>query len=160
MNLQEPELKLRDEMAIRTELTRIKSRNANKLLVAEDVVEAARNPKNPLHGEFEWDTDKAAMQYRLSQARAIIRHITVMPEGETESKIPKYISLRSDRKKPGGGYRETSEVIRSKDLMAEMEDTAKKDLDGVLRRFEMLKGFCERVRAAAGIDDNGKSKKK
>ena len=74
-----------------------------------------------------------------------------MPEDKAEAKVPKYVSLGTDRKKPGGGYRETSQVLSNKELMFQLEETAKKDIDGVLRRYEMLKGLVARVRKAAGI---------
>ena len=38
----------------------------------EMVVDAAGDPDHPLHGHFEWDDAKAAHQYRLGQARALI----------------------------------------------------------------------------------------
>jgi hypothetical protein len=39
------------------------------------VIEAAREPDSPLHGYFEWDDSKAAEQYRLDQARCLIRSV-------------------------------------------------------------------------------------
>ena len=38
----------------------------------ETVVDVARDPDHPLHSHFEWDDSKAAHQYRLGQARALI----------------------------------------------------------------------------------------
>ena len=55
------------------------------------------------------------------------------------------------RKRKGGGYRETKDVLINKELLAELEETAKRDVDGVLRRYEMLKDFCARARTALGI---------
>lgn len=71
--------------------------------------------------------------------------------------MPQFVSLRAERAKPGGGYRETAEVLNSKDLLSQLEETAKKDIDGVLGRYEVLKSLCERVRKAAGIQ-TGKKK--
>ena len=39
------------------------------------VVEAARNPRNPLHKEFEWDDRKAAQAQRLERAQTLIREV-------------------------------------------------------------------------------------
>lgn len=41
------------------------------------VVEAARQPDSPLHPFFEWDDSVAAYEYRLNQARALIRSVRV-----------------------------------------------------------------------------------
>lgn len=46
-------------------------------LRAEDVVEEARSAKSPLHDWFEWDDSVAAEQYRLQQARQLVREIRV-----------------------------------------------------------------------------------
>ena len=152
IDFQEPKLKARDERAVRKVLVDLQRRHPEKLLTAEDVVEEAKKSNSPLHDLFDWDVEKAAMQHWLNQARSLIRHCTVtMPEDKAEAKVPKYVSLGTDRKKPGGGYRETSQVLSNKELMSQLEETAKKDIDGVLRRYEMLKGLVARVRKAAGI---------
>ena len=162
LELQEPAVKVRDERAVRAELARIQGAHPEGLLVPEDVVEAAKDEANPLHAEFNWNIEEAAHQHWLARARSLIRTIVVtMPDDGAESKLPKFVSLRSDRKKPGGGYRELGRVLKSPELLKELEDTAKKDLDAVLRRYDMLKAFCERVRKAAKIPvrNKGKSKK-
>ena len=43
------------------------------LLKPEDVVEAARPANSPLHTRFTWDDSAAAHQFRLEQARTLIR---------------------------------------------------------------------------------------
>jgi hypothetical protein len=47
-------------------------------LTARAVVEAAKNPRHPLHSEFEWNNQKAADQQRLERARELIRYITIV----------------------------------------------------------------------------------
>lgn len=157
IELAEPKLKIRDERAIRMALQEIKQEHPDKLLTAEATLQAAKDEESPLHSQFEWDDSLAGHHYRIAQARALIRRIEVtMPDDETESRVQKYVSLRSDRKKPGGGYRETSEVLSNEKLLTELEETAKKDIDGVLHRYEMLKELCARVRAAAKIPNKSK----
>lgn len=139
----------RDYRAIRAELDRIKTSNGEGLLKADDVVENAADKNCPLHGYFEWDDSVAGHKYRLSQARALIRQIeVVMPDDESETFVPKYISLRDDRSKAGGGYRATGDVLKSTKFLTELEETAKKDIDALLRRYEMLKELCAKVRKA------------
>lgn len=46
-------------------------------LKAIDVVDEARNTRNPLHNYFEWNNSKAGEKYRLHQARMLINHIVV-----------------------------------------------------------------------------------
>lgn len=56
------------------ELKRINERDGE--VRASVVVKESKPKKAPLHNEFEWDDQKAADEYRLSQARRLIR-ITV-----------------------------------------------------------------------------------
>lgn len=41
------------------------------------VVDAARDPKHPLHSRLEWDDSAAAEKYRLDQAAALIRSVRI-----------------------------------------------------------------------------------
>lgn len=43
----------------------------------ENLLEAAANPKNPLHGFFEWEDGAAAHKYRLQQAGYIMRSVAI-----------------------------------------------------------------------------------
>lgn len=47
-------------------------------LTPQDVVSDARNPNSPLHSFFEWDDSEAAEQYRLGQARGLIRAVVAV----------------------------------------------------------------------------------
>lgn len=42
------------------------------------LVEEARNEKNPAHNAFEWDDEKAGHEFRLMQARQLIRKVEVV----------------------------------------------------------------------------------
>ena len=156
MTLDDPKLKAKDRKAIREALITVQRDNADGLLVAEEVVEAAKDEDSPLHECFTWDDTEAAKQYRLVQARRLISCDVIWPDGDKEKPAPRWVSLTDDRKRPGGGYRETKQVIDSKELLEQLEATAKRDRDGVLKRYEMLKSFCAKVRRAAGIQGNAR----
>jgi hypothetical protein len=51
-------------------------------LTPEDIVTAARDEASPAHRYFEWNDQKAAQQYRLEQARYILRviHVEIAPQ--------------------------------------------------------------------------------
>ena len=63
---------VKDAQKIGEELDLIKSKTE---LNPNNIVERAKNPKSVLHNYFEWDSTKAAEQYRLQQARNIVNHI-------------------------------------------------------------------------------------
>lgn len=56
-----------------------------EIVAAEDVVEAAAPAESPIHTYFTWDDSEAATQYRLEQARRLMRAIMVVEHvGDTE----------------------------------------------------------------------------
>lgn len=66
-----------DAATVATHLEKIANKNAGDLR-PEAVVEAARTKRSPLHEFFEWDDSAAAHEYRLTQARHLIRSIEVI----------------------------------------------------------------------------------
>jgi hypothetical protein len=61
-------------------------------LTPEAVIEAAKDPDSPLHGEFTWDDEQAAYRYRLVQASALIRGATlIVKTGETRTILPAFV---------------------------------------------------------------------
>jgi len=53
-------------------------------LTPKVVVEAARDPRNPLHNKFEWDDSVAGQKYREAQAQELIRSVRIsyFPAGD------------------------------------------------------------------------------
>lgn len=94
-------------MSVREELERIY--NTEGVLTPAAVVDDARPEDAPLHARFEWDDSVAGEQYRIVQARQLIRsvRVTVQPQPEAspvqvrvfhnvadEDKPRKYVPLR------------------------------------------------------------------
>lgn len=61
---------------IEAELNRLADENEGKL-IPQSVVDAARDPENPMHAVFEWDDAVAGEKWRLEQARTMIRDVKV-----------------------------------------------------------------------------------
>lgn len=115
---------------IRDELLTIKNASRDRMLHAEKVVAWAKSHRDSaLHSQFEWNNSKAATEFRLEQARRLIR-ITVVSEDGT----PQLVSLSTDRSK-GGGYREITEVARNRKLSEIMLEDAIKEMRRVQARF-------------------------
>jgi len=101
------------EDLILLELERISAKRDGELL-PEDVVEAARPPRSPLHSRFTWDDSEAAHQYRLWQARQLIRvKVSYLKVGDDEIASRVFVSLSSDRCRDGGGYRTITSVMNN-----------------------------------------------
>lgn len=96
------------------------------ILRAEDVIKFARNKKSALHTRFIWDDTKAAHQFRLCQARDIIR-VAVIIEVNTSQPFRAYVSLSDERGKEGG-YRAIAQVMDDKFLRQRLLDDCYNDL--------------------------------
>jgi hypothetical protein len=97
-----------------------------------DVVEAARPKEAILHPLFEWDNSLAAEQYRLHQARNVIRQVEVHYADRT---VPKYYNI-PEPSKPAESYYQSGEVIiqrpdefqRALDLLTQKMNSAQRSL--------------------------------
>lgn len=84
------------------ELERIRTKNEGKL-TARNVVSEARAAKSPLHPVFEWDNKKAGTEYRLNQARTLIRAVRVIHE-KTGEEEHKYVHIQPVKEEKSEGY--------------------------------------------------------
>lgn len=122
-----------DAQAIGSILERIKQTGP---LTAEAVLEEAKNPRSPLHKYIEWDDSKAAHQYRLEQARKIIRSIEVVVEDAKgkSRQLRGYFNVRtSDGVK---SYQPLEFVFEDADLADQVINDAKQQLDSWLAKFK------------------------
>lgn len=113
----------------------------------EDVVNFARDKATALHSRFTWDDHKAGDEYRLWQARQLIRVVvTRLPGGETDFK--RYVSFMDDRTEEGGGYRAVVEVMRTAEGRATLLKEALAELAVFERKYAGLKELAEVFEAA------------
>lgn len=67
------------------ELKRLREETGANLKPRE-IVQAAEDPTSPLHDAFEWDDTRAAQEWRVTQARRLLRCIhVVVRRGEKQS---------------------------------------------------------------------------
>lgn len=110
-------------------------------LYPKDVVEAARDPQSPLHGEFEWDDTKAAQKYRLHQARYMIRAINVTYiEKEVEIETYSYVSLDGPKDAP---YTDIRKVMTVEDKRERFIDQALRELRSWRSRYAHFKELSD-----------------
>lgn len=124
-----------------SELKSIAKENGG-ILRCEDVVSYARNPKTKLHGWFNWNDTEAAKQWRLQQARNLIRvSVSILPQAKVESRV--FISMHDDRRNDGGGYRPLEKVLSNKDMRKVLLDEAIEELEWFRRKYQCLKELAE-----------------
>jgi len=110
---------------------------AGGILKPEDVVERARDEENVLHSQFTWDDGVAADQYRLWEARQLIRVcVTMVPNTDTISNV--YVSLTSDRKQEGGGYRAMCDVLSDSEMREQLLIEAECELNRFTKKYQQL----------------------
>lgn len=114
-------------------------------LTPKAVVDAASAKTSVLHRHFEWDDSKAAHQFRLDQARSLIRSIHV-ENPDTESGVVRgFLSIRDGGKT---AYRTVEDVLTSADLQSRILSSAERDLLAFETRYQSLSEVCQLVRAA------------
>lgn len=134
-------LKRRKTMSIKEELAIIEKQNGG-ILRPIDVVTFAQDPRTELHSKFEWDDSRAAFEYRLWQAREIIRvEVTVI--SNYSEPIRAYISMKDDRKQEAGGYRPIMKVLSNKNLRDKMLQEAYEELEAFQQKYKILEELYE-----------------
>lgn len=87
---------------------------------AEPLVKAAEAEDHPAHAEFEWDNTKAGHQFRLMQARALIRRVRAynVETRMVKLDVPAYVRdpKRSSREQ---GYASIYQIKAKTDLAKE-----------------------------------------
>ena len=124
-------------------------RDARGIIRPKDVVAAARDPDNILHGEFEWNEDKLVQQALELRAAELIRQCrSIIQYEERELIFPTYVSHPREVDR---AYAETVSIARNaglKKLALEAElarikaaikrATALAMVFGLHQKFEMM----------------------
>lgn len=121
------------------ELQRI-AKGHGGVLSPEVVVESARSESSVLHKMFCWDDDEAARQYRIHQARQVIRTTIRFVEINGDRRAVRvFVSLTPDREEDGGGYRDVIAVMQDKDMRRQMLEDALSELSTFEKKYAHLK---------------------
>lgn len=132
-----------------------KFRKQNKRLNSELVVKKASDPKSCLHKFFDWDDSLAAQQWRLQQARVLIRHLRVIVEidGEQiERRAFAHVLVKiKDKEFPEKAYVPVSITDKKSEARVQVIQQAMNELDSWIekyRHYEELTHVIGTVRQA------------
>lgn len=92
-------------------------------ITAEKFLKDAKRKNSPTHGYFEWDNNRAAQEYRLEQARLLIRSvdIIVISDGkEFETRAFHHIKINEDET----AYVSTNVIFSNKDYYFQVLENA------------------------------------
>jgi hypothetical protein len=157
-----PGARLTDTQAqeIAPELFEIEKRDG--LIKPQAVVDAARDPASPLHGLFEWDDAAAAKKQRLATARQIIRSVTFRVQSlgpRINDYTAAFVNVREGGEEDDDqvttpqhqGYASVVRVLGEDKLRAQMLETAARQLEAWIRRFETLNALDKAMTTARDL---------
>lgn len=108
------------------------------VLTAEKLVKYAQNPNTHVHGFFEWNDTIAGHQYRLHQARNLMRSIVVEREETSAQPIRAYTLVTVDPVEKQTGYMPTQLVVQKPDLLADATRRLKAEVSAAIRSVKEL----------------------
>ncbi len=121
------------------------------LLTPEAVVAFARPKSSPLHSRFTWDDTIAASQYRLWEARQLIRVTATLIGGDDVNPIRAFVSLVPDRDRKAGGYRGIAAVLSDPTMREQMLADALAEMEVFEEKYRALSELASIFQAARKI---------
>lgn len=133
--------------AIKAELERLA---ATGLLLPPAVVDAARDPKSPLHDHFTWDDGEAAEKYRLVEARSLIARVKVQMVGANSESynVRQFAHLSTDKR----GYRNLSDVAKAPDMVTVLRQDLARDLQRAVAKYRATVAVIDAPELFSTID--------
>ena len=120
----------------------------NGRLDAGDLVERSRKPDAPLHEAFEWNDTTAAHEYRVEQAKYLLRSIEVTVEPQKQKKpVRAFVSVVRDKDR---SYTSVSHALSDPELRRQVLMQALRELEAWRERHAEL---VELAGVFAAIDE-------
>ena len=116
------------------------------------VVEAARPVKSALHKCFEWDDSVAAQQWRLEQARNLLRVVVELLDVPDATPTRVFVSLSTDRTQEGGGYRSLVSVLSDTEMRKQLLADAVSDMRLFKLKYQKLSELADVVSAMTSAE--------
>jgi len=114
--------------------------NENRLN-AENVVEVSEPEDAVLHEDFEWNDEKAAVEYRKAQARYIMRSLVVVEETVTEE-TPTPIRYFFQIEENSSNYTPINVIMQKADCMDALKRKALAELSAFKMKYTTIIKRC------------------
>jgi hypothetical protein len=138
------------------ELRDLARANGGELRPAE-VVRAARDENSPLHRYFCWDDTIAARNYRLHQARQLLRVQVEYLQHDQKAVLARvFVNLPSERKDKVG-YRLMSDVLSTSDGRRHVLAEALRELQRIRVKFQNLQELAAIFAAVRQFEEQAES---
>ena len=106
------------------------------------VLEAAENPDSALHSYFLWNDDLAGHQYRLNQARTLIKRVRITHQGREERLV--HVKIQTEPKGEGY-YKPLTVIVQNKTELSYALDEALGKLHAAQRSVEAIQNVVDGV---------------
>lgn len=104
----------------------------------EEVVAFAAHPETALHSKFEWDDAKAGHQYRIWQARQMLRvFVTVIDPGDGKERSVRMFAVLREKEAGSSGYVPTADVLNEPLGRAELVLGLLRRLEGIVQSYPL-----------------------
>lgn len=113
-------------------------------ITAEAVVEFAKDPNTALHSKFTWDDKHASEQWRLWEARQLIRTIKVVVEID-QKEIVTHAFVHYDRSERG--YISIARVLSDEEKKDKLLATAMNELNTFRNKYSALNELATVLKA-------------
>lgn len=112
-------------------------------LTPEDILDDAKNDNSPLHSFFEWSDSEAAKQYRLQQARGLIRAVVAIYVSDDKPAVRQraYVNIKAAGEPQH--YREITHAMSQTKTRDIVLNKAMAELIGWRNRYRDLKAFAD-----------------
>ncbi len=110
----------------------------NGQITATQLLNDAKSKTSPIHDYFDWDDTSAAHEYRLEQARRLIRAIDVIVISngeEVDTKAFHHISVTDDKE----SYVSYNQIFSNKNYYDQVIENALKEADSWQNRYASYK---------------------
>lgn len=121
-------------------------------LTPEDILDDARHGNSPLHSFFEWDDSAASQQYRLQQARGLIRAVVAIYVSDNNPAVRTraYVHVPEPS---APHYREASHAMSQAKTRKMILDRAWNELKAWKARYRDLEEFASLVEVIDTIEE-------
>lgn len=145
-----------DVVAAHEAIETIRNKNGG-VAEPEHIVKAAKAKSSPLHAAFDWDDSVAANEWRLNQARSMLRSIQIVSDKPAEQprRVFEVKRLPATENKPARNvYSRLEDIMADPEARAELLARALRELLSFRQRYRQLQELAVVMRSVDEVLEN------
>jgi hypothetical protein len=106
----------------------------------EHVLEDAEKKSSPLHSCFEWNDERAAHEYRLTQARLVLRSLVVVVDERVPEPVRAFVSVRTvdEDDAPSRRYTAIADALEDSVMREQLLESARREIKSWRSKYQRL----------------------